>query len=57
MLFGWICIANSCWISFVSLDGMELQWIYEVLEKDILKNSKTFQNNNVIDLHDTNLEY
>lgn len=57
MLFGWICIANSCWISFVSLDSMELQWIYEVLEKDILKNSKTFQNNNVIDLHDTNLEY
>lgn len=57
MLFGWICIANSCRISFVSLDGMELQWIYEVLEKDISKNSKTFQNNNVIDLHDTNLEY
>lgn len=50
MLFGWICIANSCRISFVSLDGMELQWIYEVLEKD----SRKFQNNYVIDLHDTN---
>lgn len=54
MLFGWICIANSCRISFVSLDGMELQWIYEVLR--YFKKFKKFQNNYVIDLHDTNLE-
>lgn len=58
MLFGCIYIANSCRISFVSLDGMELQWIYEVLGKDIFKKSRKFQNNYMylIDLHDTNLE-